>query len=98
MEPDLLQLVYAPASYYRPWRAVYAQATPAQQRWLNATLIRQRDLPVPSARAHTRAPLARQLALLYDGALAQIMFQRSPEAAQIAGHCADSLLRGHLPP
>lgn len=42
-----------------------------------------------------RAPLARQLALLYDGALAQIMFQRSPEAAHIAGQCADSLLQAH---
>jgi len=43
-----------------------------------------------------RVPLARQLALLYDGALAQIMVQRSPEAAQIAALCADSLLQAQL--
>lgn len=43
-----------------------------------------------------RLPLARQLALLYDGALAQIMVQRSPEAAQIAALCADSLLQAQL--
>lgn len=76
MEPELLRLVYAPASYYRPWRAVYAQATPAQQRWLNATLMRQRDLPVPSARAQTRTPLARRVVAAWD---------RLPEVAVLIG-------------
>lgn len=76
MEPDLLRLVYAPASYYRPWRATYAQATAAQQRWLNATLIRQRDLPVPSASAYALAPLARRVIAAWD---------RLPEVAVLIG-------------
>lgn len=41
----------------------------------------------------TRAVLARQLALLYDGALAQIMVQRSAGAAAMAGDCAALLLQ-----
>jgi len=76
VEPDLLRLAYAPASYYRPWRVAYAQATAAQQRWLNATLIRQLDLPVPSAHAHARAPLARRMVAAWD---------RLPEVAILIG-------------
>ncbi len=76
MEPELLRLVYAPASYYRPWRSTYAQATAAQQRWLNATLIRQLELPLPSASAHARAPLARRVVAAWD---------RLPEVAILIG-------------
>ena len=76
MVPELLPLVYAPASYYRPWRAAYAAATPAQQRWLNATLIRQRELPVPSAHAEANTPLARRMVAAWD---------RLPEIAVLIG-------------
>lgn len=76
MGPELLRLVYAPASYYRPWRSTYASATPAQQRWLNATLIRERGLPMPSARASASTLLARRMIALWD---------RLPEVAVLIG-------------
>lgn len=76
MERELLRLVYAPASYYRPWRAAYAAATPAQQRWLNTTLLRQRDLPVPSASASVNTLLARRTVAAWD---------RLPDVAVLMG-------------
>lgn len=44
---DLLAIAYAPAAYYRPWRATYTGLQPAQQRALNAQLLRQQALPEP---------------------------------------------------
>lgn len=44
----------------------------------------------------SRDALGRQLALLYDGALAQIMVRRRPDAAAMAGDCATVLLQAHL--
>jgi hypothetical protein len=74
--PELLRIVYAPASYYRPWRSAYGAATPAQQRWLNATLIRQHALPVPPAGVSANATVARRMVGLWD---------RLPEVATLIG-------------
>lgn len=44
----------------------------------------------------TRDALARQLALLYDGALAQVMTQRSSEPVDTAADCAATMFDAHL--
>jgi len=58
---DAMHIAYAPAAYYRPWRAVYADASLDQQRWLNTTLIRQRRLPMPATLAAPADVLTRRL-------------------------------------
>lgn len=67
MAPDrVLHIAYAPAAYYRPWRAVYAAASGEQRRWLNTALIRQRRLPLPQSLVVPPDALARRMVGLWD--------------------------------
>ena len=61
-----LRIAYAPAAYYRPWRAVYATASTGQRRWLNTALIGQRRLPLPTSLAIPSDVLARRMLELWD--------------------------------
>lgn len=76
MVREALQIAYAPAAYYRPWRAVYADAAVDQQRWLNTTLLRQRRLPLPASLEAPADPLVRRLLGLWP---------RLPEVASLMG-------------
>lgn len=60
-ERELIRIAYAPAGYHRLWRRTYLGLQPAQQRWLNDRLIRQRALPAPPRELALRCSLARQL-------------------------------------
>ena len=48
--------------------------------------------PLPATDIAGIADIAGQLALLYDGALAQIMVQRTSAPAAVAGRCAAALV------
>jgi hypothetical protein len=61
-----LRIAYAPAAYYRPWRAVYAMASAEQRRWLNAALIRQRRLPLPASTVTPQDVLTRRTLVLWE--------------------------------
>lgn len=87
MTPDpVLRIAYAPAAYYRPWRAVYAAASVDQRRWLNTALIRQRRLPLPASLAAPADVLTRRMLGLWD---------RLPQVATLM---AAARLREWLPP
>lgn len=55
--------------------------------WL-CEVLQQADMPGPEAR-----PLARQIVLLFDGALAVALLQRDPAYMEAAGRAAHSLVR-----
>jgi hypothetical protein len=80
-----MHIAYAPAAYYRPWRAVYAGASSAQQRWLNTALIRQRRLPMPASLETPADLLARRVIGLW------------PRLPQVATLMAAARLREWLP-
>lgn len=82
---EAMHIAYAPAAYYRPWREAYASATVDQQRWLNATLIRQRRLPMPAARVDPADMVTRRLLGLW------------PNLPQIATLMAAARLAAWLP-
>lgn len=76
MVREIVQIAYAPAAYYRPWKVAYRSATTDQQRWLNTTLLRQRRLPMPASLEPPCDPLARRLIGLWP---------RVPEVATLMG-------------
>lgn len=82
---EAMHIAYAPAAYYRPWKATYADATLDQQRWLNTTLIRQRRLPMPASLEAPPDQLTRRLIGLW------------PQLPQLATLMAAARLREWLP-
>ncbi|OEZ00254.1 hypothetical protein BIY45_12445 [Stenotrophomonas sp. BIIR7] len=85
MVHDAMRIAYAPAAYYRPWQALYANANHEQQRWLNGALIRQRRLPMPTSLAPPPELLPRRLIGLW------------PRLPQVASLMAAARLRDWLP-
>jgi len=76
VERELMKIAYAPAAYYRPWKASYANAPADRQRWLNTLLLRQRRLPLPTSLEPPSDPVARRLVALWP---------RLPELASLLG-------------